>query len=331
MRVLAIAAILSAAPAAAAPLSVVVRGGGDALAVERLEGQVADLEVTLSIEPGALEPTLDAQVVAATRLAELHGARAVVWFVPRGKGVAVAIATPADHRLFVREIPAANASAVAEAAAVAARGALRAIALGGTIGVTVAVTVAAELPAEPAPTPIRSPVDATTIEAGLGWQVALDGGADRGAHAITERTTIARGPWATSLALSFGLPLHRAAGQGVALDLARSGGVLGVARRLGSIDLGVAAGVLLYHRTTLATPDGLAPTPGASSVAFVGGLEVIWRARLWDHVGVAAEAGLDLVAGAPELAVATGGGIETVGQVRAIQGRFALWLLASLP
>ena len=50
------------------------------------------------------------------------------------------------RRLFVREIPAADPSAVAEAAAVAARGALRAIGDGGTIGVEVSAARPAEVP-----------------------------------------------------------------------------------------------------------------------------------------------------------------------------------------
>src|SRR5262249_11294193 len=109
-RALAVAATMMAlaAPAAAAPLVVVVPDGGDAaLAVARLRGQLTDLDVQLSVAPGAVEPALDAQIAAAARLAAERGARAVVWFIARRGGLAVAIATPADRRLFVREIPAA--------------------------------------------------------------------------------------------------------------------------------------------------------------------------------------------------------------------------------
>jgi hypothetical protein len=159
----AIVAMMLTARAAAEPLVVVVRDGGDAaLAIARLRGQLADLEIELTIVPGRVEPALDAQLVAASRLAASRGARVVVWFVARGEGLAVAIATPGDRRLFVREIPAADASAVAEAAAVSARGALRAIGQGGTIGVEV-------VPRREAP--VRSP-RRYGLELAVSWQVA---------------------------------------------------------------------------------------------------------------------------------------------------------------
>src|SRR5688572_28948448 len=97
---LAIAAIvvivaLASARAAAAPLVVVVRAGsGDGLAVARLRGQLADLDVTVEIATGVVEPALSGQLATAARLADTHDARAVVWFLARGGGLAVAIATP---------------------------------------------------------------------------------------------------------------------------------------------------------------------------------------------------------------------------------------------
>src|SRR5213075_1718754 len=93
-------------------LGVVVREGAhDQTIVSRLRGQLADLEsVALDVVPldGAIEPTLDGQLAAADKLATDHDARVVVWFVPRGKKLSVAIATPLDHRLFVRDIPSAS-------------------------------------------------------------------------------------------------------------------------------------------------------------------------------------------------------------------------------
>src|SRR4051794_15798614 len=104
----AVALAAGASTAGAAPLVVVLRDGGDAaLAVARLRGQLADLDVALVAVPDAIETGLGAQLAAAARLAAAHGARVVVWFIARGDGLAVAIATPRDHRLFVREIPAA--------------------------------------------------------------------------------------------------------------------------------------------------------------------------------------------------------------------------------
>src|SRR5262245_56636016 len=223
-RALAVAATVMAlaAPAAAAPLVVVVRDGGDAaLAVARLRGQLTDLDVQLTVAPGAVEPALDAQIAAAARLAAERGARAVVWFIARRGGLAVAIATPADRRLFVREIPAADPSAVAEAAAGAARGALRALGDGGTLG----GEVPAVRPAEPAAAQVH-----LGIALAVGWQVALDGGADAGAHAIAQRTSLAVGPWTASMALSWAPAQRHAvdAAPGVAVALARGAAVLGV-------------------------------------------------------------------------------------------------------
>jgi len=314
--VVATAIAIPARPARAGDrLGVVVRaaGGGDALAIARLRGQIADLAVDATDAPGPLEPSLAAQLDEAAALAREHGARAVVWFVPRGGGLAVAIATPADRRLFVRDIPAADPSAVAEAAAVAARGALEAIAGGGTIGVAV-----------PLPPP------RVRLEGSIGWQVALDGGADGGAHAIAERGSLVRGPWALSLEGSIGPPRRR---DGAAVvELMRADARLAAERRLGPLALGVGAGVLLYHRATVTAPAGTAPTPSSLTAALVAGPEVRlrWRPR-WSPLGIELTAGLDVVAGAPELAVDLGGSQQVIDRIRVAQPRLGLSLVAGLP
>jgi len=294
------------APAKGAPLV--------ALAVTRLRGQIADLDVDPTFTDVAIEPTLDAQVANAARLAEDDGARAVVWFaVAADGGLDVAVATPTDRRLFVRAIPPDDDSAMAEAGAIAARGALRAIALGGTIGV--------ELP----PPPPRA-----QLEASIGWQVALDGGADPGAQALAQRTTIARGAWAGSLELTLGAPLRR--GGDAVVELSRSSAALGVERRLGGgFAIGAAAGALLYHRETVRSPNGLAATPSAFTAAFAAGPELRWR---WHPSGVAvgieATAALDVVAGAPELVVQDASGLRSIGAIRVIQPRIGLSIIAGL-
>lgn len=323
---MALVVAMLAGRSAAEPLVVVVRDDGEAaLAVARLRGQVADLEITLTVAAGAVEPALEAQLGAAARLAAARGARAVVWFVARGRGLAVAIATPADHRLFVREIPPADASAVAEAAAVAARGALRAIGEGGTIGVEVAA-------------PRREPVAAAPrfgLELAIGWQVALDGGADAGAHAIAQRTNVTRGAWAASLALTLGPALRRAIdavpSDGLAIELSRSTVTVGVERRVAGFALAASAGVLVAHRTTVSAGE-LVATPASTTTAFVAGPELRWRWRPGGgHVGIEALAGLDVVVGAPALAIARGAEIDEVGQLRTLQPRFALSIFAGLP
>jgi hypothetical protein len=330
----AVAAVVSTR-AVAAPLVVVLRDGGDAtLAVTRLRGQLADLDVALAIVPGAIEPALAAQLATAARFAAARDARAVVWFVPRGGGLAVAIATPGDRRLFVREIPAADPSAVAEAAAVAARGALRAIGEGGTIGVEIApVRVAAPVVAPP-----------IGLELAIGWQIALDAGADAGAHAVAQRTSVTRGPWAAVLALTLGPALRHAVGPGVgpgvgpevapevAIELSRSSATLGLERRIAGFAIGVSAGAVVYHRTTVEAAAGLAPTPAATTVGFIAGPELRWqwRPRGW-YVGLAAMVGLDVVLGAPELAIARGAAVDSLGHLRAIQPRGSAGIVMGLP
>ena len=328
---LAILAIATSS-ALASPLIVVVRGGSDDLAVVRLRGQVADLDVELALAPGELEPALDAQLATAAQLAEAEHARVVVWFIARARGGgAVAIAMPADHRLFVRELPRAAPSALAEAEAVAARGALQAIAAGGTIGIAVAQTATSapeRIDADLA-VPVLAPASAPglAIEAAVGGQVALDGGANRGAYAIAQRTTLARGAWAGSLALALGIPGVRAGTTEV--DLARSGGALALERRFGPFAAGVAAGALIYRRTTVTTPTDLAATRASTTVAFAAGPELRWRWQPGElAIGLEVSAGVDVVAGAPELAVARGTAIESLGTLWTVQPRVMVGLFA---
>lgn len=310
--------------ASADRLTVAVRRGErDAVIVERLRGQLADLdEVSLAIDDGgATEPTLAAQLAAAEHVAAAHEARVVVWFVARGRALEVAIATPADHRLFVREIPPAAESAMAEAAAIAVRGAVRALALGGTIGVEVRAAAPAPAPAPPPAAPPHLAIDAS-----LGWQVALDGGADRGAQALVQRTSLARGAWAASLTIALGVPLAWRAAPEVVLDVARSGGTLGIERRFGSLAVGVGAGALIYHRSTSVAPSGLAATPSASTIAAAATLELAWHARLAHRLGLVAAIGVDVVAHAPEAVVSRDGTPEVVDAIHAVQPRATLAL-----
>ena len=309
--------------ASADRLGVAVRAGArDGTIVERLRGQLADLEdVTLAIEDGgATEPTLEAQLAAAERIAAARDAHVVVWFVTRGRALEVAIATPADHRLFVREIPPAAESTMAEAAAIAIRGAVRSIALGGTIGVEVPVAAPAVVVQQPVPAP------ALEIAASLGWQLALDGGADAGAQALVQRTSLVRGSWGASLTLSLGVPLAWRAAPDVVLDVARSGGTLAIERRFGGLAVAVGAGALIYHRSTSVAPSGLAATPSTSTVAAVATAEVAWHARVAGRLGVVAAIGVDVVAHAPAAAVSRDGMTEVVDTIRAVQPRASVAL-----
>lgn len=305
-------------------LGVAVREGPhDAVILERLRGQLADLEdIELTVDASAPEPTLDAQLASAERIASEHGARVVVWFVPRGRAIEVAIATPAEHRLFIREIPPATDSTMAEAAAIAVRFALRAIAAGGTIGIELPVVA----PHEPAPAPAPAPpVPATpgfALEASLGWQATLDGGPSPAAQALVQRTSLARGPWAASLALALGVPGTWRPAPDVALDVSRSGALLELERRLGGgFAAGLGAGALIYHRSTTAAPSGLAPTPSASTPAFAATAELSWHAHVARRIGIVVALGVDVVAHAPAASLARDNTVEVAGTIRAAQPR----------
>jgi len=318
--------MIAASSALASPLVVVVRGSSEDVSVVRLRGQVADLDVELALAPGAIEPALDAQLATAARLADDNHARVVVWFVARaGGGGAVAIAMPEDHRLFVRELPRAAPSALAEAEAVAARGALQAIAAGGTIGITVEPVAVRAAPVAPPSPPAPEP--GLAIEAALGGEVAIDDGADRGAYAVAQRTTLARGAWAGSLALALGLPGTRAGTTEV--ELARSGAALGIERRFGAFAIAITAGAVIYRRSTVATPADVSATRASTTVAFATGPELRYR---WQFgrlpIGLEVTAGVDVVAGAPELAVMRGTEIDSLGTLWSVQPRVMIGVFA---
>ena len=318
-------------------LGVAVRQGPhDAVIVERLRGQLADLDtIALSIDDSAPEPTLDAQLASAERIASERNARVVVWFVPRGRALEVAIATPAERRLFIREIPPATDSTMAEAAAIAVRGALRAIAAGGTIGVELPPGSAHTSepppntpPPPPAPTPAPLASEGTpgfALEASLGWQAALDGGASPAAQAIVQRTSLAHGEWAGSLALALGVPGTWRPAPDTALDISRSGALALVERRLGGgVAAGLGAGALIYHRSTTTAPAGLTPTPSASTFAFAATGELSWHVHLAHRIGLVVAIGVDVVAHAPAASLARNGMVEVAGTIRAAQPRASL-------
>jgi len=169
------------------------------------------------------------------------------------------------------------------------------------------------------------------LELAIGWQLVLDAGADAGAHAIAQRTSLTRGAWAVGIALALGPSLRDAPAPEVAVELSRSQAALGVARRFGGLALGASAGAVFYRRTTLATPSGLAPTPASTTTAFVAGPELRWRWRPGGgYVGIEAAAGLDIVVGAPELAIVRGTTVDSLDQIRTLQPRFGLNIIAGL-
>jgi hypothetical protein len=182
-----------------------------------------------------------------------------------------------------------------------------------------------------APPPARASLG---LELAVGWQVALDAGADAGAHAVAQRTSLVRGAWAASLALSLGPALREDApsgeAPGVAVELSRSSAMLGVERRWASLVLAASAGAVVYHRTTVATSPELAPTPAATTVRFVASPELRWQWRP-SRVGVELAAALDIVPGAPDLAVTRGAMVASLGALREVQPRLSLRIVVGLP
>jgi len=323
--------LLGVAPAAAEPLRVVVRhtGAGDDVAVARLAGHIVDLDVEPIEVKRALEKTLDAQIAAAGKLAREHDATAVVWFRIDGDGLGVVVATPEDRRVFARTIDAGDKSATAEAAAQAARTAIRAISLGGTIGIEMPPETR-EPPPPPPPPPAPPPRPAAPgwqWEGALGWQVAVDGGADAGAHALAQRIGLARGTWAGALALTLGPPLRRE--DEIAVELARSTLAAEIERRVGAFAVVLGAGAALYHRATVAVPGGLTATDSSAAFAFAGGAEVRWRPWSRGVISVEAGLGLDLVLGAPALQVERDGMTETIAEIAELQPRLTLGVVVA--
>src|SRR5262249_8681862 len=131
--------------------------------------------------------------------------------------------------------------------------------------------------------------------------------------------------------LTLGPPLHHNAGPQAAIELSRSTAALGIERRLGGFALGVSAGAAVYRRTTVSTSTDLAPTPAATTIGVIAGPELGWRWRSRGSLGLAASLGVDVVLGAPELAVSRGSTIEALGRLRTVQPRFALCVVAGLP
>jgi len=117
----------------------------------------------------------------------------------------------------------------------------------------------------------------------------------------------------------------------VSIDLSRSSAAVGIERRFGEVALVATAGAVLYRRTTTVTPADLSATPAATTAAFVAEPELRWQWRPGGAaIGVAASAGLDVVLGAPDLAVARGADVISIGAVRMLQPRFTGAVFADL-
>jgi hypothetical protein len=316
--------------------AVVRRGSGTEAALKRLKGQLVDVEVEIVEVKGKLEPSLDEQVVAAAKLADKHEARAVLWFVPREDGLDVVVAQPDERRVFLRTIVGDDDSANAEAAALAGRSALRAIAEGGVIGVVTPVAAASEPPPRQvgdSESPfVRQPVPPRESKwratGRLGWRLVGDGGAAAGAHELVGHVGVGGRQLTVELGLAVGPPQAAdiADAEQVDVRLGRAAATLGVGWRSGRWGASLAAGSLVYQRSTAATGEDLTATAPKLIPTFLLAGEVRVRFALTPPASLELTAGLGAAFGAPELTVTRGDETRVIQTLWTIQPHIGLGL-----
>ena len=320
MATVAMAVGATAARADARRVLLLMDGDRDRELAARVEGQVADLDVTIVKTDAALPPDPGAQLVVARARAAEHRAEAVVWFGAEGDSWVVRAAQ--GERVLVRRVGRVtgelSASASIEAVGLIVRTELRGLAAGGQI----------EGEGEVAPSVALRP----WVE--LGWTGVLDGENARGSHGVAARVGAAVGRWRAAATLTYhpattlGSPLatiqveQQSAGVVAGLD------VLGppdaAARwRLG-IDLGAA--FTRFPRTTTAAGAGLTPTASDSSWSPVVTPSVRAARRLSPAFWLALSLGADFLLRPPEFGVATGTGFDRVSALRPVEPRATLSL-----
>jgi hypothetical protein len=333
---LALAAVLAAAPAGAEPMRTIVRlsdaPGQDSDELwARMHGQTSDLDVVMIRMADAGEPSLAQQIEAASRLARVYDVRAVVWLrpLPGQPGVAVYVAEPAAERVFVRQVPQREAglaarSATAEAAALVVRSCLRALAAGTPIGVPAAELVRAEQHAQ------TSPGERTRWLLAAHWQAAADGAQRLGHHGLAGRAGLHRGAWHVHATLATH-PAVTLIDERARLVVARHGAGLGLGRSFSAgalrIDGTLDATATLYTRATEpVAPDVVAAAPGRIlALAVTPGLRVrapVGLPGLFLELGVAA----DVLLGAPEFVYQRAGASERHTRLWPVQPRASLGL-----
>ncbi|OFX20242.1 MAG: hypothetical protein A2V77_16700 [Anaeromyxobacter sp. RBG_16_69_14] len=322
---MAIAAVAMAAGATAARADarrvlLLTDGDRDRDLAARVEGQVADLEVTIVKADAALPPDPGAQLAVARARAAEHRAEVVVWFGADGDSFIVRAAQ--GDRVLVRRVGrvtgALSASASIEAVGLIVRTELRGLAAGGQIADEVV----------PGPSvPLRPWAE-------LGWTGVLDGENARGHHGVAARVGAALGRWRAAATFAYhpattlGSPLatirveQQSAGVVAGLDL--RGPPDPAARwRLG-IDLGAAAA--RFPRVTTAAGPGLTPAASDSpwSPVVTPSVRAAWR--LSPVFWLAFSLGADFLLRPPEFGVATGTGFERVSTLRPVEPRALLSL-----
>lgn len=322
-------------------VAVWLQGRDDAALKTRIEGQTADLEVTLV--PIAREGRLLSareRLTAAGGLLQETGARALIyWEAGRRGGRRLRVLSGA--RVFSRELGDEAAedpvrSATLESAALVVRTVLRNLLAGEDTGISLSEALGeSEAEAEPRPAPAPRPPSPRRLDLvlSLGWQVAVDGQSPPGQHALS---------------LSFGLTVSRllvrlwvlggvpaALGDGnVSLSLSRHGfalGLLGEAVRKERLRVlgGALAGLCGYYRTTNAvSADYEATAPSfVSALCLTAQLELWLRPSRRVPLYLEALAGAEAVAGRPRLGYADAGAFVPFGELWPVQPVLGLSLV----
>jgi hypothetical protein len=283
--------------------------------LERIRGQIADLDVEMTTDAAPLEATLVAQLARADALAKTHAAEraVVVWFTAReGGGIVLCVSEPAAGRVLVRTIGSTEqlSSAVLEQTALVVRNALRALAAGGTIGVERSVFEPPPPPKTPKPKPPAPVVPVREHGGAVGFGGV---GAIAGLDGLFGTSAI--WTWLGARWPSFDVRLE--ATFGVPTDAVASLATFHVARHTFALDasiellrshaldfaLGARAGGIVYVRTTRDTDPSLTPAPLGVTGAGVLGIEARLRwhpAPMWAFV---ATAGVDFILGPPTFGV----------------------------
>jgi len=323
--------------AAAAPLRVVVLAGRDDDAViARVEGQVADLSVTLTRGPApAAAHDLARQLAAAGAIARTTDADAVVWFVADGDGWIVNVADPAAGRVLVRRIDggagAMDRSAALEAAALVVRTALRGLAAGGEIGVVAEPPPPSPTPPPPPPAPPRAtPPAAPRIAplAEVGWIAALDGDAAAGHHGLAAALGVRRGRWQLAATVAhFPATARTSALATIAVDrqaLGLAGARALLARPAWRLHLGLALAATRFGRATTATSGALMATADRATWSATVTPTVRIDRRLGRAAWLALDVGATALATVPAFEVRGPAGAAEVGRLWAVEPTVAL-------
>ncbi len=325
-----------------APLRVVVLAGRDDDAIiARVEGQVADLPVTLTRGPApAAAHDLSRQLAAAGAIARTTDADAIIWFIADGDGWIVNVADPTAGRVLVRRIDggagALDRSAALEAAALVVRTALRGLAAGGEIGVVAEPPPTAPPPAPPTPPPMRAtPPHAAPAAppqlaplAEVGWIAALDGDAAAGHHGLAAALGVRRGRWQLAATVAhFPATARTSALATIAIDrqaLGLAGAHTLLAHPAWRLQVGLALAATRFGRATTATSGALMATADRATWSATVTPTVRIDRRLGRATWLALDVGAAALATVPAFEVRGPAGAAEVGRLWAVEPTLAL-------